>query len=56
MRLARARALVDARPSPSQADVVSLALPVLKPRLMLAPAGRHGPTAETVVEAIVASL
>jgi len=56
MRLARARALVDARPSPSQADVVSLALPVLKPRLLLAPAGRHGPTAETVLEAIVASL
>jgi MoxR-like ATPase len=56
MRLARARALVDARPSPSQADVAALALPVLKPRLLLAPAGRHGPTAETVVEAIVASL
>jgi len=56
MRLARARALVDARPSPSQADVVSLALPVLKPRLGLVPAGRHGPTAETVVEAIVQSL
>jgi MoxR-like ATPase len=56
MRLARARALVDGRPSPSQADVVSLALPALKPRLMLAPAGRHGPTAETVVEAIVRSL
>lgn len=56
MRLARARALVDGRPSPSQADVVSLALPVLKPRLALAPAGRHGPTAEAVVEAIVRTL
>ena len=56
MRLARAHALVDGRPSPSQADVVSLALPTLKPRLRLASAGRHGPTAETVVEAIVRSL
>jgi MoxR-like ATPase len=56
MRLARARALVDGRPSPSQADVFALALAVLKPRLALAPAGRNGPTAEGVVEAIVASL
>jgi MoxR-like ATPase len=56
MRLARARALIDARPAPSQADVFSLALAVLKPRLALAPAGRTGPTAETVVEALVRSL
>jgi MoxR-like ATPase len=56
MRLARARALIDARPSPSQADVRALALPVLKPRLQLKDAGRRGPTAEAVVEAILASL
>jgi MoxR-like ATPase len=56
MRLARARALIDARPSPSQADVRALALPVLKPRLQLADLGRRGPTAEAVVEAIVGSL
>jgi MoxR-like ATPase len=56
MRLARARALIDARPSPSQADVRALALPVLKPRLQLADTGRRGPTADAVVEAIVGSL
>lgn len=56
MRLARARALIDSRPSPSQADVHALALAVLRPRLVLAPLGRGGPTVEAVVEALLGSL
>jgi MoxR-like ATPase len=56
MRLARARALIDGRPAPSQADVAALALAVLKPRLTLAPAGRSGPSAEILVEALIQSL
>jgi MoxR-like ATPase len=35
MRLARARALIDGRPSPSAADVRALAAAVLKPRLVM---------------------
>lgn len=56
MRLARARALIDGRPSPSQADVAALALPVLKPRLDLIQSGRSAPRAETLVETILAGL
>ncbi|MBS0295567.1 MAG: MoxR family ATPase [Proteobacteria bacterium] len=39
MRLARARALIDGRPSPSIADVRALAAAVLKPRLVMARGG-----------------
>jgi MoxR-like ATPase len=56
MRLTRARALLDGRPAPSQADVRALALAVLKPRLSLQALCRRGPTAEEVVNAVLASL
>ncbi|NEX93160.1 MoxR family ATPase [Caulobacter sp. 17J65-9] len=57
MRLARARALVEGRVSPSMADVKALALPVLKHRLVLTDAARrHGITAEEVVGTLTARL
>jgi len=52
MRLARARALLDGRASPSLADVRALALPVLGHRLRL----RDGAAAEEVVGALGNSL
>ena len=53
MRLARARALLDGRPSPSLGDVKAQALPVLKHRMILSFAARaDGVTPEAVVQAL----
>jgi MoxR-like ATPase len=56
MRLARARALVEGRVSPSAADVKALALPVLKPRLTLHTEPARRADAEAVVAALTADL
>ncbi|HWE44658.1 MAG TPA: MoxR family ATPase [Caulobacteraceae bacterium] len=56
MRLARATALIDGRPSPSTADVRAVAPAVLSPRLQMVE--RHGKSAdrEPVLEALVAGI
>ena len=56
MRLARAAALIDGRPSPSAADVRAVAPAVLGPRLAMA--GRHGRLGDraAVLEALVAGV
>jgi MoxR-like ATPase len=57
MRLARARALLDGRPSPSEADVRALAAPALRHRLLVYPAaGRERLTADEVVAAVLGTL
>lgn len=56
MRLSRARALIDGRPSPSVADVKALAGPVLKPRLALRSDRPRGVEMQTVIEALAEAL
>jgi MoxR-like ATPase len=56
MRLARAKALVEGRVTPSAADVKALALPVLKPRLTLHDALGRRAEAEAVVAALLQGL
>jgi MoxR-like ATPase len=56
MRLARARALIDGRASPSAADVKALALPVLKPRLEMHVAHGRKADAAAVIAELVAGL
>jgi MoxR-like ATPase len=52
MRLSRARSLIDARPSPSVADVKALAGPVLKLRLGMADSRPRGVEADDVIRAL----
>jgi MoxR-like ATPase len=56
MRLARATALIDGRPSPSAADVRTVAPAVLGPRLVMAE--RHGAPGNraAVLEALVSGV
>jgi MoxR-like ATPase len=56
MRLARAKALVEGRVTPSVADVKLLALPVLKPRLALRADLNRRADAESVVAALLEGL
>lgn len=57
MRLARARALLDGRPSPSEADVRALAAPALRHRLLVYPAAaKDRITPDEVVRAVLATL
>ncbi len=56
MRLSRARALIDGRPSPSAADVKALAGPVLKLRLGMADTRPHGVGADQVIAELVRDL
>lgn len=49
MRLARARALIDGRASPSQADVKALAPAVLRPRLGLKPGAKMNDVLAAIV-------